>query len=227
MLLESLVEPLHQRLLAHDLPVREVVADTNYSNGVNYALLEAREYHPWIPVFGKYKPETAGFTYEAETDCFTCLAGKVLPFKGFDKNQDGGLAKLYRASSRDCRLCPHKPTCAPKVKKQQLVRTAYAAHYRRALTRQQSWQGQRMRRLRQRTIEPVFGSLLQHYGLRRVNTRGRSSAHKTMLLTAIAFNLKKLLKHQLKQVLRLAITLPYPAPGSQFLPGWRQPPPPL
>jgi hypothetical protein len=49
-----------------------------------------------------------------------------------------------------------------------------------------------MCRRRQRTIEPVY--LLQHYGLRRVNTRGRS-AHKTMLLTAIAFNLKKLLKN--------------------------------
>ena len=194
-LLESIVEPLHQRLLAHDLPVQEVVADTKYSNGLNYALLEGRGITPWIPVFGKYKPETAGFTYDAEADCFTCLAGKALLFKGFDKSQDGGLSKVYRAANRDCRLCPHKPTCAPRVKKRQLIRTAYAAHYRRALTRQQSRQGQRMRRLRQRTIEPVFGSLLQHYGLRRVNTRGCSSAHKTMLLAAIAFNLKKLLKH--------------------------------
>jgi hypothetical protein len=57
-------------------------------------------------------------------------------------------------------------------------------------------------------MEPVFVSLLQHYGLRRVNTRGRSSAHKTMLLTAISFNLKKLLKHQSKKTLRLAIALP-------------------
>ena len=143
-------------------------------------------------------------------DCFTCLAGKSLPFKGFDKSHDGGLSKVYRTASRDCRVCPHKPTCAPRVKKRQLIRTAYAAHYRRALTRQQSRQGQRMRRLRQRTIGPVFGSLLQHYGLRRVNTRGHSSAHKMMLLTAIAFNLKKLLKHQPKQVLRLAVALPKP-----------------
>jgi hypothetical protein len=67
-----------------------------------------------------------------------------------------------------------------------------------------------MRRLRQRTIDPVFGSLRQHYGLRRVNTRGRTSAHKTMLLTAIAFNLKKLLKHEPKQVMRLAMALPKP-----------------
>jgi hypothetical protein len=63
-----------------------------------------------------------------------------------------------------------------------------------------------MRQLRQRTIEPVFGSLLQHYRLRRINTRGRSSAHKTMLLTAIAFHLKKLLK----RMRCLAIALPKP-----------------
>lgn len=81
-----------------------------------------------------------------------------MPFKVFDKNQDGGLAKIYRASSRDCRLCPRKPTCAPNVKKRQLIRTAYAAHYRRALSRQHSRQGQYMRRLRQRTIEPVCSS---------------------------------------------------------------------
>ncbi len=79
-----------------------------------------------------------------------------------------------------------------------------------------------MRRLRQRTIEPVFSSLLQHYGLRRVNTRGRSSAHKTMRLTAIAFNLKKLLKHRPKQVLRLAIARPGPPYESQLLPFWRR-----
>jgi hypothetical protein len=71
-------------------------------------------------------------------------------------------------------------------------------------------------------VEPVFGSLLQHYGLRRVNTRGRSSAHKTMLLTAIPFNLKKLLKHQPKKTLRLAIALPKPLLAQQFLRCWRR-----
>jgi hypothetical protein len=77
-----------------------------------------------------------------------------------------------------------------------------------------------MRRLCQRTIEPVFGSLLQHYGLRRVNTPGLSSAHKTMLLTPIAFNLKKLLKHQPKQTLRQAIALLISSPAQRFLRYW-------
>lgn len=42
------------------------------------------------------------------------------------------------------------------------------------------------------------------------------TTHKTMLLTAIAFNLKKLLKHQPKKMLHLAIALPRPLPEQQF-----------
>lgn len=221
-LLPSIIEPLQQRLLAQDLPVTEVVADTNYSNGVNYALLEAHGITPWIPVFGQYKPEIEGFPYEKETDCFTCPAGKLLPFKRFDFDQDGRLSKRYSASTSDCRRCSRKPTCAPKSKCRKITRTAYDAQYRRALARQQSRPGQRMRRLRQRTVEPVFGSLLQHYGLRRVNTRGRSSAHKTMLLTAIAFNLKKLLNHQPKKTISLALALPRPIPEGQFWACWKR-----
>jgi hypothetical protein len=215
--LPQLTERLHQRLLTHGLPLLDLVADTNYSNGVNYALLEGRGITPWIPVFGKYKPDIDGFTYDAPADCFTCPAGKQLPFKGYEKNLDGSLLKLYRASTRDCRLCPRKATCAPKSNKRTITHTAYDPQYRRAFLRQQSRQGQRQRLLRQSTVEPVFGSLLQHYGLRRVSTRGRASAHKTMLLAAMAYNLKKLLKYRPQQRLGLAIALPKPPPPPYVL----------
>lgn len=208
--LPQLVTHLHQRLLAQGLPLLDLVADTNYSSGVNYALLEQQGITPWIPAFGKYKPAVEGFAYEVEADCFTCPAGKQLPFKGYETNLDGGLLKTYRASTRDCRLCARKATCAPKTNKRKITRTAYDPHYQRALLRQQSRQGQRMRLLRQSTVEPVFGSLLQHYGLRQVNTRGRASAHKAMLLAAIAYNLKKLLKYRPQQQLGLAVALPKP-----------------
>jgi hypothetical protein len=68
-----------------------------------------------------------------------------------------------------------------------------------------------MRRVRQRTVEPVFGNLLQHYGLRRVGTKGRAAAHKAILLSAIAYNLKKLLKYQPNREASLALAL-RPAP---------------
>ncbi|HLK97411.1 MAG TPA: transposase, partial [Hymenobacter sp.] len=208
--LPGLVTQLQQRLLTHGLPLQDLVADTNYSNGVNYALLEQQGITPWIPVFGQYKPVVEGFAYDVETDSFTCPAGKLLPFRSYETSLDGGLFKTYRASTRDCRCCPRQVTCAPQTNKRKITRTADDPHYRRALLRQQSRQGQRMRLMRQSTVEPVFGSLLPHYGLRQVNTHGRASAHKTMLLTAIAFNLKKLLKYQPQRQASLAMALPKP-----------------
>jgi len=209
--LPELVPRLQTRLAANELTLRDFVADTGYSNGFNYAFLEQRGITPWIPVFGAYKPAAEGFTYEAAVDAFRCPAGKLLPFRNYATSQDGNWVKNYRAAYQDCQQCPLKMTCTPAAPQQKFVRSAFDAAYRRAWHRQHSRAGQQMRRVRQRTVEPVFGSLLHHYGLRRVGTKGRAAAHKAMLLSAIAYNLKKLLKHQPKQTIRVAVAL-YPPP---------------
>ena len=104
----------------------------------------------------------------------------------------------------------------PKARRKQINRTIYDAAYRRAWLRQQSRRGQRKRRVRQGTVEPVFGNLIHHYGLRRMNVRGHAGAHKTMLLTAVAYNLKKLLKYRPQQHLSLALALPTPLLATQI-----------
>ena len=205
--LPVLVPQLQTRLVVNELTLREFVADTGYSNGFNYAFLEQLGITPWIPVLGAYKPAAAGFTYEAEADAFRCPAGKLLPFRNYATSQDGNWVKNYRAAYQDCQQCPLKMSCTPAAPQQKFVRSAFDAAYRRAWHRQHSRAGQQMRRVRQRTVEPVLGSLLHHYGLRRVGTKGRTAAHKTMLLSAIAYNLKKLLKHQPKRVVSMAIAL--------------------
>ena len=176
---------------------------------------------PGYPVFGQYKAEIAGFTYDAPTDTYTCAAGKVLPFRKYDTTADNNWSKIYWATCSDCQQCPLKPTCVPGAKRKQLTRTRYDAPYRRAWQRQQSRQGQRMRRVRQSTVEPVFGNLIHHYGLRRMNVRGHAGAHKTMLLTAVAYNLKKLLKHRLQQQVSLAVALPRPLLAANWR-SWRR-----
>lgn len=62
-------------------------------------------------------------------------------------------------------------------------------------------------RLRHSTIKPVFGSLIQHYGLRKIGVRGKAGAHKLMVLAACAFNLKKYLKFKPVKVISQAIAL--------------------
>ncbi|SFQ78889.1 IS1182 family transposase [Hymenobacter arizonensis] len=208
--LPRLLTGLQRRLRANELPLRELLADAGYANGSNYARLEAAQITAWIPVFGQYKAEIAGFTYDAPTDAYTCAAGKALPFRKYDTRADGAWLKLYWATCSDCQQCPLKPTCVPGAKRKQLTRTIYDAAYRRAWERQHTRRGQRKRRVRQGTVEPVFGHFLHHYGLRRMNVRGLVGAHKTMLLTAVAYNLKKLLRHRPNRQVSVAVALPRP-----------------
>ena len=51
-----------------------------------------------------------------------------------------------------------------------------------------------MKSKRQSTVEPVFGTLTQFMGLRKINTIGIQQATKVMQLSATAYNLKKYLK---------------------------------
>ncbi|SMB79586.1 transposase IS4 family protein [Hymenobacter roseosalivarius DSM 11622] len=208
--LPRLLTGLQQRLRTHELTLRDLLADAGYANGSNYALLERQRITAWIPVFGQYKPVVEGFTYDVGTDSFTCPAAKTLSFKHYEISADGGWVKLYSAAYADCKQCARKPTCIAKAKCKRLTRTIYDAAYQRAWQRQQSRRGQYLRRVRQSTVEPVFGTLLHHYGLRRLNPRGLASAHKTMLLTALAYNLKKLLTHRPQRTQQLAVALPLP-----------------
>ena len=134
----------------------------------------------------------------------------MLPFRKYDTAADGHWLKIYWADCSDCQQCPLKPACVPGAKRKQLTRTRYAAPYRRAWQRQQRRRGQRMRRVWQSTVEPVFKNLLHHYGLRRMNVRGLAGAHETMLLAAVAYNLKKLLKYRPKRQVSLAVALTRP-----------------
>jgi hypothetical protein len=146
--LPQLVMQVQDRLKASHLLLQDILADAAYSNGSNYAFLEQRGITGWIPVFGMYKPEIEGFLYNEKEDHFTCPAGKVLSFKTYDTNAEGGLLKIYRANYQDCKHCPLKSSCVPKSQCRQITRTAYDQEYRRALTRQQSRKGKRMKRLR-------------------------------------------------------------------------------
>lgn len=210
--LPGLVQRLQHRLRANELLLHDLVADTGYSNGFNYALLEHQGITPWIPVFGRYLPDAAGFTYLDAADEYRCRADKPLSFRKYSTQADGGWVKHYRADYHDCKQCAIKASCVPYADYKQLVRSAFDAAYRRAWHRQRTRQGQHMRRVRLRTVEPVFGNLLHHYGLHRINVRGQAGAHKSMLLAAIAYNLKKLLRYRPQWLLRMAIALPTPPP---------------
>ena len=58
----------------------------------------------------------------------------------------------------------------------------------------------RIMKKRGSTVEPVLGTMLNFLNLKRVNTRGIKGANKHVMMSALTYNLKKLLKFNGKKL---------------------------
>ena len=204
--LPDIVKRVKQRLWNHGLLWENCVADTGYSSGENYAMLESIGLKSFIPPHGTYKGGPEGFTYREEEDRYVCPQGKTIPFtKVFNDYRTGTKKKEYRAGKKVCLGCPIRRQCLGRsAQEKKFSVTYFRAEYERNIQRVESPQGRYMKGKRQSTVEPVFGTLTQFMGLRKVNTIGLGQANKCMHLSAIAYNLKKYLKFEQKRVKSVA-----------------------
>lgn len=200
--LPDIVDRLKKRLWKQGLVWENCVADTGYSSGENYAFLEAGGLKSFIPPHGTYKGGPDGFTYNEGEDHYVCPQGKVIPFtKVFLDSRTRTKKKEYRARKHVCLGCPIREQCLGKsAQEKKFSVTYYRDEYERNIARVNSPQGRYMKGKRQSTVEPVFGTLTQFMGLRKINTIGIGQANKVMHLSAIAYNLKKYLKFTQKRI---------------------------
>jgi transposase len=194
----------------HAIAVEEVLADAGYSSGKVIRALTANGMKGYIPNPGSYKSsrEGEGFTYDGNYDRYTCMMGVHLPFRRVESayKEPTVFKKVYESNISDCKNCPFKDICANKKGFKKLVDSADKPLYEYMKQRVESPKGKQMKLLRSSTAEPVFGSLINHTGLKRINTKGLEQANKCMLVAASAYNLKKLLKRKSKPL--KAISMP-------------------
>jgi hypothetical protein len=155
-------------------------------------------------------------------DHYLCPQGKEIPFtKVFNDYRTGTKKKEYRARKHVCIDCPIRSQCLGKsAQEKKFSVTYYREEYERNIARVESPLGRYMKGKRQSTVEPVFGTLTQFMGLRKINTIGLAQANKVMHLSAIAYNLKKYLKFAQKRARSGARSL-----ASSFIPKWPFPNP--
>jgi len=142
-----------------------------------------------------------GFVYDRENDRYQCHQGKYLPFSYYVTDRIGNRNKMYSSRVGDCRDCPFKLTCIGKSSRKVLENGEDRWLFEQMHEKMLSKKGRKMRKIRQSTVEPVLGSLINFTGMKRVNTRGLKQANKCMVMAAIAYNLKKLMKFKTKSVL--------------------------
>jgi len=198
--LPSLVNNTVKNLKEEGLQVEEVYADAGYSSGEALKALEENNITGYIPNFGQYKPTREGFTYDKENDRYVCSEGKYLPFKKLITTSLGYKMKVYRSSSKDCGKCQLRSVCIGKSDFKKIDDTVDKHLYDKMHARLQTVKREKIRQLRSSTVEPVLGTLVNFLAMRRVNTRGIQQAAKCILMSAIAYNLKKLLKWEQSKI---------------------------
>ena len=191
--LKHLTDKLKRRLHKEGLLWQNILADAGYSSGEIYAYLEGQGLKAYIPKHGSYKGGPEGYTFHKEGNYWACPEGKHVTF-GKTILKDGTLKNIYLTRRSDCKECSIKAQCIGKAHEKRITITYYKEEYDRAIARVNSPEGKRLKYKRQSTVEPVFGTLTNFMGMRKINTRGIKNASKVMLMAAMAYNLKKYLK---------------------------------
>jgi len=198
--LAAIVTHTINNLLENDIALKEVVADTGFSSGDALKALEASGIIGYIPNPGRLNYERDGFIFNTEGDYYECANGKRLTYRG--THYDGShFMKNYMAGRKECTDCMLKERCsAYKEKVPKIRETVDKPYYDRVYVRMQSRKGKILMKLRQSTVEPVIGTLVNFLGIKRVNTKGLSQANKCLTMASVAYNLKKMLKHKPRSV---------------------------
>ena len=129
------------------------------------------------------------FHYDADKDQFICPQGKGLRYWGIHKHSR---QHVYRASSSDCRQCPVKEQCT-RATYRSLSYHIYesAIDKARQLTKTR---GYRISQIMRKRVEELFGEAKECMGLRRMKFRGALFVQEQVLLTAMAQNVKRMVR---------------------------------
>lgn len=205
--LPGVIKGLKENLTPEGLIIEQILADTGYSSGAALKALEQNNITGYIPNFGQYKHEREGFTYHKEGDYYQCMQNKKLVFKKI-KDNNGYPMREYRSSRKDCANCPLRSTCIGKSFEKSIRETADKPYYDKMHERLKTPYAKKMKKLRQSTVEPVLGTLINFLAMKRVNTRGIKLANKCMIMAAIAYNLKKMMKFKINRPMAAMAQIP-------------------
>lgn len=201
--LESIVEQTQNNLSINNIEIGLILADGGYSSAESLSYLNQKQIDALIPNHGQYKPSREGFLFNEELDQYECQRGNlaILDFRGFQQDKAGNEYKIYRSQQSICKSCPLRvQCCGNKTMHKKILHTAHKALFDRMHERYKMKDAKNASKIRSRTVEPVLGSLINYFGLKKVNSKGIDSATKHCLMSSLCYNLKKMMKFIMRNV---------------------------
>src|ERR1700720_102851 len=177
-----------------DLKPRRLAADTAYGTGKFLGwLVKRKKIIPHIPVWEMSDRQDgifsrSDFHWDRKRGAYICPNGKLLKTSG---TVHDGRTLLYRASKRDCDVCPIRAKCCTTADARKIPRDIHedARDIARRKMKTKAFAKSRDERKR---VEMRFAHLKTHHGFERLRLRGLSGARDEFHLAAIVQNLKTL-----------------------------------
>jgi len=200
---------------------RQLSADSNYHSNTNLKTVIAEQLDAYIPdnLFRKrdsrfktrdrHKPrrkskiryELDKFTYDPETDSYTCPAGGRLTLYVKRNEINGIIYRTYRSSVASCTGCELRSNClrtAKTIRRQLNVPIEHKnprTLSRQMITKIDRPESGRIYEKRIGVVEPVFGNIRSCKKLDRFTLRGQMKVDVQWLLFCMVHNVEKLLNY--------------------------------
>lgn len=188
---QTMLERTQERF---DLKPKRLAADTAYGTGKFLGwLVKIKKIIPHIPVWDKSDRQDgvfsrSDFRWDSKRKVYICPNGKLLQTSG---TVHDGRTLLYRASKRDCDVCPIRGKCCTTAAARKIPRDLHedARDIARKKMKTKAFAKSRDERKR---VEMRFAHLKTHHRFERMRLRGLSGARDEFHLAAIVQNLKTL-----------------------------------
>jgi transposase len=183
----------------------QIVADGDYTN---HASVEAAAnagvdfYGSWQESWKPGERDAQGrraaflasaFPYDAEQDCFTCPAGKILTHRTLQNREHGVRVHVYHAPQEACQTCALRRQCAPPNARPAWVRSISRLEEPAATvafkTKMATEEAQQIYAQRSCIAEFPHAWIKERCGLRQFRCRGRLKATIEATWAALSYNL--------------------------------------
>ena len=179
-----------------DLKTQEIGADAGYYSSEIHKEMLDRNIKTYIPINKKEIENDDNFSsldfeYNEEKDCFLCPNNKCLTRKNYRRGK--GTVK-FSTSIEDCRNCEFKEKCIgnqPKKVIEKAFNFKYTIKQNKNVATERYFQVMRLRKI---FSEGNFSHQKANHNLNNLKKRGNANVKEHCLLSACAFNLKRMVK---------------------------------
>lgn len=187
-----------------------IVADSGYSSGKNFASLERKEYKEKIEAYipdviaeqnrkGKgssHKQDNrfdkSNFIYNKEEKILICPGGQELHHIGRSEHREVVYDTYGNVS--ECKKCEYYGVCTTSPRGRHISISEHEGLFKEMREKLSTEEGKEIYGIRKITSEPVFGNLSQNLGFREFVLRGKEKVRGEFSLMCTAHNLLKIAK---------------------------------